>query len=164
MDKKGLSERDICTKLIVPSLQRSGWDIQRQVREEVTFTKGRVIVRGKLHTRGKARRADFVLYHSANRPIAVIEAKDNHHGPGEGMQQALDYAESLDVPFAFTCNGDGFVFHDRSGGSDTLETDLTLDGFPSPAALWSRYQAWRGIDATSTAIRTIGNTIQRHHG
>ncbi len=88
MDKKSHSERDVCTKLIVPALQGAGWDIQKQVREEVTFTKGRVIVRGKLYTRGKARRADFVLYHSPNRPIAVIEAKDNHHGPGEGMQQA----------------------------------------------------------------------------
>lgn len=128
MDKKSLSERDICTKLIVPALQSAGWDIQAQVREEVTFTKGRVIVRGKLHTRGKARRADFVLYHSANRPIAVIEAKDNTHGPGEGMQQVLDYAESLDVPFAFTSNGDGFVFHDRSGGgTGDMETVLTLN-------------------------------------
>ena len=151
MDKKSLSERDVCTKLIVPALQHAGWDIQRQVREEVTFTKGRVIVRGKLHTRGKARRADFVLYHSANRPIAVIEAKDNHHGPGEGMQQALDYAESLDVPFAFTSNGDGFVVHDRSGGGDTVESVLTLEQFPSPAELWARYQAWRGLDETITS-------------
>ena len=84
------------------------------MREEVTFTQGRVIVRGRLHTRGKARRADFVLYHAPNRPIAVIEAKDNTHGPGDGMQQALDYAEALDLPFAFTSNGDGFVFHDRT--------------------------------------------------
>lgn len=113
VDKKALSERDICTKFIAPAIAAAGWDIQRQVREEVTFTKGRVIVRGKLHARGQARRADFVLYHVPNRPIAVIEAKDNTHGPGVGMQQALDYAESLDVPFAFTSNGDGFVLHDR---------------------------------------------------
>jgi type I restriction enzyme, R subunit len=152
LDKKALSERDICTKLIVPALQSAGWNIQTQVREEVTFTKGRVIVRGKLHTRGKARRADFVLYHSPNRPIAVIEAKDNHHGPGEGMQQALDYAESLDVPFAFTSNGDGFVFHDRSGGgTGAMETGLTLDQFPTPDELWARYRAWRGLDDASVA-------------
>ncbi len=99
MDKKALSERDICTQFITPVIVQAGWNIQRQVREEVTFTKGRVIVRGKLHTRGKARRADFVPYHAPHRPIAVIEAKDNTHGPGEGMQQALDYAEALDVPF-----------------------------------------------------------------
>lgn len=146
MDKKALSERDICTKLIVPALLQAGWDIQRQVREEVTFTRGRVIVRGKLHTRGKARRADFVLYHQANLPIAVIEAKDNSHGPGDGMQQALDYAESLDVPFAFTSNGDGFAFHDRSGTGEQVETVLTLEQFPSPAELWRRYCAWRQLD------------------
>ena len=154
MDKKALSERDICTKFIAPAFVRAGWDIQRQVREEVTFTKGRVIVRGKLHTRGKARRADFVLYHAPNRPIAVIEAKDNSHGPGEGMQQALDYAEALDVPFAFTSNGDGFVFHDLTVDGAKLgaavETHLTLDQFPAPADLWARYCAWRGLDATST--------------
>lgn len=154
MNKKSLSERDICTQLIVPALQQAGWDLRRQVREEVSFTQGRVIVRGKLHTRGKARRADFVLYHAPNRPIAVIEAKDNTHGPGEGMQQALDYAEALDVPFAFTSNGDGFVFHDRTVGGATpgatVETHLPLDQFPAPADLWARYCAWRGLDATST--------------
>ena len=155
MDKKSLSERDICTKLIVPALQRAGWDIEQQVREEVTFTKGRVIVRGKLHTRGKARRADFVLYHGSNRPIAVIEAKDNHHGPGEGMQQALDYADALDVPFVFTSNGDGFVFHDRTASGGTMETTLTLDAFPGPVVLWQRYCAWRGLDAdTAPKVET----------
>jgi type I restriction enzyme R subunit len=154
VDKKALSERDICTKFITPAIAQAGWDIQRQVREEVTFTKGRVIVRGKLHTRGKARRADYVLYHAPNRPIAVVEAKDNTHGPGEGMQQALDYAEALDVPFAFTSNGDGFVFHDRtvdgSASGATVETPLALDQFPAPAELWARYCAWRGLDDVST--------------
>lgn len=146
VDKKTLTERDICTKIIVPALQQAGWDIQTQVREEVTFTKGRVIVRGKLHTRAKARRADFVLYHSPNRPIAVIEAKDNHHGPGEGMQQALEYAEALDVPFVFTSNGDGFVLHDRSGTGGQIESALDLTQFPSPSELWTRYCSWRGLD------------------
>jgi len=149
MEKKGLSERDICTKFIVPALQQAGWDIQHQVKEEVTFTKGRVIVRGRLHTRGKARRADFVLYQQANLPIAVIEAKDNSHGAGDGMQQALDYAEALDVPFAFTSNGDGFVFHDRSGTGQQVEVQLGLDQFPSPAELWARYCTWRQLDETT---------------
>lgn len=149
MEKKALSERDICTKFITPALAGAGWDVQRQVREEVTFTKGRVIVRGKLHTRGKARRADYVLYHQPNLPLAVIEAKDNSHRPGEGMQQALDYAESLDVPFAITSNGDGFVFHDSSGTGTAVETHLTLEQFPSPAELWRRYCTWRQLDATS---------------
>lgn len=153
MDKKALSERDICTKFIAPAIASAGWDIHRQVREEVTFTKGRVIVRGKLHARGKARRADFVLYHAPNRPVAVIEAKDNNHGPGEGMQQALDYADALDVPFAFTSNGDGFVFHDRTVNGSVpgaqVETVLGLDQFPAPADLWARYCAWRGLDEAS---------------
>ncbi|MEK8048118.1 EcoAI/FtnUII family type I restriction enzme subunit R [Ideonella margarita] len=146
MNKNSLSERDIITKLIIPALQAAGWDVQRQVREEVTFTKGRVIVRGRLHSRGKARRADIVLYHQANLPLAVIEAKGDKHGSGVGMQQALDYAEALDAPFVFTSNGDGFVFHDRSGTGEKLETNLTLEQFPSPSELWQRYCVWRQLD------------------
>ena len=132
MDKKSLSERDICPKIIVSALQGVGWDIQRQVREEFAFTKGRVIVRGKLLTQSSAQRADFVLYHQPNLPLAVIEAKDNRQGPGDGMQQSLDCAEALEVPFAFTSNGDGFVFHERSGTSAQVETTLALDQFPTP--------------------------------
>lgn len=159
MDKKALSERDICTKFITPAIAAAGWDIQRQVREEVTFTKGRVIVRGKLHTRGQARRADYVLYRQANLPLAVIEAKDNTHGPGDGMQQALDYAESLDVPFAFTSNGDGFVFHDRSGTGTQVEAHLSLDQFPSPAELWQRFCTWRQLDVTSAPKAQVSLTL-----
>jgi type I restriction enzyme, R subunit len=117
VDKKSLSERDICTQFIVPALSRAGWDFERQVREEVSFTKGRVIVRGKLHSRGEPRRADFVLYHQPNLPLAVIEAKDNKRAVGSGMQQALGYADDLQVPFVFSSNGDGFLFHDRTGMS-----------------------------------------------
>ena len=147
MDKKSLSERDICTKFVAPAIQRSGWDIQRQVREEVSFTKGRIIVRGKLHVRGKSRRADFILYHQPNLPLAVIEAKDNKHSVGAGMQQALDYAESLDVPFVFATNGDGFLFHDRTGTGTQVETELSLDEFPGPHVLWARYCKWKGLNA-----------------
>jgi type I restriction enzyme R subunit len=147
MDKKSLSERDICTKFIAPAIQQAGWDIQNQIREEVSFTKGRIIVRGKLHSRGKSRRADFILYHQQNLPLAVIEAKDNKHSVSSGIQQALDYAEALDVPFAFASNGDGFLFHDRTGTGGQVETELTLDQFPSPGELWSRYCEWKGLDA-----------------
>lgn len=146
MDKKSLTERDICTKYIAPAIQLAGWDIQKQVREEVSFTKGRIIVRGKLHSRGESRRADFVLYHQANLPIAVIEAKDNKHDIGSGMQQALGYAESLDVPFVFSSNGDGFLFHDRTGTGTQVETELGLDQFPSPDELWQRYCQWKGLN------------------
>ena len=114
MDKKSLSERDICTKFITPALQSAGWDIATQIREEVSFTKGRVIVRGKMVTRGKAKRADYILYIKPNIPIAIIEAKDNTHGVGDGLQQSLDYSEILDVPFVFSSNGDAFMFHDKT--------------------------------------------------
>ncbi len=146
MDKKSFSERDICSKYISPAIQRAGWDMHRQVREEVSFTKGRIIVRGKLHSRGESRRADFILYHQPNLPIAVIEAKVNALSVGSGMQQALGYAESLDVPFVFSSNGDGFLFHDRSGTGSQVETQLTLDQFPSPQELWQRYCQWKGLD------------------
>jgi type I restriction enzyme, R subunit len=104
--KKTLSERDICTKYITPAIQQAGWDLHRQIREEVTFTAGRVIVRGKLHTRGQKKRADYILYYKPDIPIALIEAKDNNYSVGAGMQQALAYAEALDIPFIYSSNGD----------------------------------------------------------
>ena len=113
-NKKDLSERDICTQFILPALVKSGWDVEKQVREEVFFTDGRIFVKGNKTTRGKRKRADFILYLKPNIPIAVIEAKDNNHSVGAGLQQALGYAEILDVPVAFSSNGDGFVQHDRS--------------------------------------------------
>lgn len=152
MDKRSLTERDICTKFILPAVKHAGWDEMLQVREEVYFTKGRIIVRGKLVTRGKAKKADFVLYYKPNIPIALIEAKDNNHSVGDGIQQGLDYAATLDIPFVFSSNGDGFVFHDRSGQSDTKEANLGLDAFPSPADLWVRYRAWKGLNPEAEQI------------
>jgi type I restriction enzyme R subunit len=148
MSKKNLSERDICTQYITPALQQAGWDFATQVREEVTFTKGRVIVRGKLHSRGKQKRADYVLYYAPNLPIALIEAKDNSHSVGDGMQQALNYAETLEVPFVFSSNGDAFLAHDRSGQRTPIEQELALNEFPSPEELWQRYCTWKGIAGT----------------
>src|SRR6187401_735653 len=107
MDKRTLSERDICTKFITPALRKAGWDEMLQIREEVSFTKGRIIVRGKLVSRGQAKRADYILYYKPNIPIAVIEAKDNNHSVNSGIQQALGYAQTLDIPFIFCSNGDG---------------------------------------------------------
>jgi type I restriction enzyme, R subunit len=145
MDKRSLSERDICTKFITPALRQAGWDEMLQIREEVGFTKGRIIVRGKLVTRGKGKRADYVLYVKPNIPIALIEAKDNNHSVGDGMQQGLEYATTLDIPFVFSSNGDGFVFHDRTGNQGAIETNLSLDAFPSPDTLWARYRQWKGL-------------------
>src|SRR5688572_3210062 len=122
MIKKGLSERDICTKFITPALRNAGWDEMLQIREEVGFTKGRIIVRGKLVSRGRAKRADYILYVKPNIPLAIIEAKDNSYSVGDGIQQALDYAVTLEIPFVFSSNGDGFMFHDRTGAGDVAET------------------------------------------
>ncbi|HEX3113932.1 MAG TPA: DEAD/DEAH box helicase family protein [Bradyrhizobium sp.] len=152
MDKRGLTERDICTKFILPAVKRAGWDEMLQVREEVYFTKGRIIVRGKLVTRGKAKKADVVLYYKPNMPIAIVEAKDNNHSVGDGIQQALDYATTLDIPFVFSSNGDGFVFHDRTGASAVKEANLGLDAFPSPANLWARYRNWKGLTPDAEQI------------
>jgi type I restriction enzyme R subunit len=152
MDKQLLSERDICTKFITPAVKAAGWDEMAQIREEVSFTKGRIIVRGKLVTRGKAKRADYILYYKPNIPIAIIEAKDNTCSVGAAMQQALDYAETLNIPFVFSSNGDGFVFHDRTGTSATKEQTLALADFPSPQALWARYCAWKGLAPEAQAI------------
>lgn len=143
--KKDLSERDICSKFILPNIVKAGWDLERQIREEVFFTDGRIFVKGQATKRGERKRADFILYHKANIPLAVIEAKDNNHSLGSGMQQALDYATILDVPLAISSNGDGFVIHDRSGSSPKAEFTVSLDAFPSPAALWEIYKKYKGV-------------------
>lgn len=152
MNKKDLSERDICTKFITPALAKAGWDVLSQVREEVSFTKGRIIVRGKLVTRGKAKRADYILFYKANNPIALIEAKDNQHAVGDGIQQSLEYATTLDIPFVFSTNGDAFLFHDRTGQSASTETELPLDAFPAPDDLWARYRAWKQMPAEQEEV------------
>ena len=103
-------------------------------------------------TRGKAKRADYILYYKPNIPIAIIEAKDNNHSIGDGIQQALGYAATLEIPFVFSSNGDGFLFHDSTGTSAEKETNLTLDQFPSPAELWERYRVWKGLTADEEKI------------
>lgn len=138
--KKELSERDICTQYILPAIRNAGWDIEKQVREEVFFTDGRIFVKGHKTARGERKRADIVLYYKPNIPIAIIEAKDNNHSVGAGMQQALNYAEILDIPVAFSSNGDGFLEHDRSGYMDTVERTLNFDSFPTPEEIWERYK------------------------
>src|SRR4030042_1324446 len=152
LDKTSLSERDICTKFITSAVKQAGWDEMSQIREEVYFTKGRIIVRGKLVTRGKAKRADYILYYKPNIPIALIEAKDNTCAVGDGIQQGLEYATILDIPFVFSSNGDAFLFHDRTGLSNPLETTLPLDAFPSPEDLWAKYRAWKDIDAAQEEV------------
>lgn len=150
--KNSLSERDICTKFITPSLVAAGWDLDTQIREEVGFTDGRIYVRGKIHARGAKKRVDHILYYKPNIPLAIIEAKDNNHTVGAGMQQALGYAKPLDVPFVFSSNGDAFLFHDKTVKSGPIETEIPLDAFPSPEQLWQKYKAFKGITDEVEAV------------
>ena len=143
--KKDLTERDIITKYIIPALENAGWDINKQIREEVYFTKGRIYVKGNKTKRGKGKKADIILYYKPNIPLAVIEAKDNNHSLGSGMQQALDYAEILDIPVAYSSNGDAFLEHDRSGYSEKIEREISLKNFPTPTELWRRYKKFKNI-------------------
>ncbi len=149
IDKKSLSERDICTKYITSAIQQAGWDIEKQVREEFSFTAGRIYVKGDVWTRGKQKRADYILYYKHNIPVAVIEAKDNNHSIIAGIQQALDYAVTLDLPVAFSSNGDGFIMHNRTVKSGQIEKQLSLDEFPSTEELWNIYKTYKGISDPS---------------
>ena len=130
MNKKSLSERDICTKYITPAIKKAGWNTLTQLLEEVSFTDGKIYVRGRMTSRGVRKRADYILYYKPNIPIAIVEAKDNKHSVRAGMQQALDYAQILDIPFVFSSNG---------------ETELDNDSFPSPEELWAKYKQYKGI-------------------
>lgn len=152
LDKSALSERDICTKYITPALQKAGWDVMSQLREEVTFTKGRILVQGKVAKRGLSKRADYILFWKPGIPLAIVEAKDNNHSVSDGLQQALEYAQILDIPFVFSSNGDAFAEHDRTGQSELMEHQLALSDFPSPDALWARYCAWKGLTPQQAAI------------
>jgi type I restriction enzyme R subunit len=152
VDKRLLSERDLTTQVIIPAIERAGWDLAAQLREQVYFTAGKIIVRGKLASRGTRNFADIVLSHKQNLPLAVIEAKDSSQAIGAGMQQALRYADVMQVPFAISTNGDGFLVHDRTGRSPKLETELPLDAFPSPAELWRRYCEHKGITPDAEAV------------
>lgn len=157
MNKKNLTEADIRTKFITPALvgpDGGKWNVMTQIREEVYFTKGRVIVRGKTVQRGEPKKADYILYYKPGIPIAVIEAKDNNHAVGAGMQQALEYAEILDVPFAYSSNGDAFLEHDRTATTGTVTREIPLDQFPSPADLWNRYRTTKGLSDNEETIAT----------
>ena len=145
IEKKTLSERDICTKFITPSVEKAGWNKMTQLLEEVSFTDGKIYVRGKLTARGTQKRADYILYYKPNIPIAIIEAKDNKHSVRAGMQQALEYARILDIPCVFSSNGDGFLFHDRTATDASIETEMDLDNFPTPEQLWEKYKKYKGI-------------------
>lgn len=155
MNKKDLTEADIRTKFVTPALvgpNRDKWDVMTQISEELYFTKGRVIVRGKTVERGEAKKADYVLSYKPGVPIAVVEAKDNNHSVGAGMQQALAYAEILDVPYAYSTNGDAFLEHDRTVTHGTVTREIALEDFPTPDELWTRYCDSKGYTPTQRTV------------
>lgn len=154
MDKKKLTERDICSKYITPALINSGWDLHIQIREEFPLTNGRIIVRGQLHTRAKNKRADYILFYKPGIPIAVIEAKDNNHSVGDGMQQGLAYGDMINVPFVFSSNGDSFLFHNSIAKNGKIETEISLDKFPSPESLWKTWCEHKGINQLQEDVIT----------
>lgn len=153
MNKKSLSETSIITKYIFPAINDAGWN-QDQIAQEVSFTDGRIIVRKKMVSRGRRKRADIILYYKDNLPLAIIEAKDNKHSIDAGMQQALNYGDILDIPFIYSSNGDGFIEHDRTKTEGTIEKELKLDEFPSPEELWNRYKEFKGISKEQEEIVT----------
>ena len=137
LKKSQMTEEDIKLQFITPAIEAAGWDRQKQIRMEYSFTDGRVIVRGNITARGKRKRTDYLLYYKPNLPLAIVEAKDNHHSIGAGMQQGIEYAQCLDVPFVYSSNGDGFLEHDMKNGT---EREITLEDFPSPEELWERFK------------------------
>ncbi|WP_287046069.1 EcoAI/FtnUII family type I restriction enzme subunit R [Treponema sp.] len=152
--KCSLSERDIITKYILPAIEASGWDKRNQIREEVSFTAGRIFVKGKLTKRGEKKRADIIIYYKSNIPVAVVEAKDNKHTVGAGMQQALEYADTLDIPVAISSNGDGFVIQYRrncgcpdASGKAIISENADLDHFPTPSELWECYKRYNNLES-----------------
>ncbi|UZE97621.1 EcoAI/FtnUII family type I restriction enzme subunit R [Alkalimarinus alittae] len=145
MNKKQLTETDIISKYIMPHVEKAGWDSMTQIRQEVKLRDGKVIVRGQLGVRKTVKSADIVLYHKPNMPLAVIEAKANKHEIGKGIQQGLDYARLLDIPFIFSSNGDGFIFHDKTvSEGQPIENEISLEEFPSPQQLWQKFTVWKG--------------------
>jgi type I restriction enzyme R subunit len=146
INKAKLTEADIISKFLLPAVKAAGWDDLTQIRQEVKLRDGKVVVRGQLAARRKVKSADIVLYHKMGLPLAVIEAKANKHEIGKGMQQGLDYARLLEVPFVFASNGDGFIFHDKTD-SQQLESQIALEDFPAPAQLWDKFCTWKGYQA-----------------
>ena len=163
-EKHNLSERDIVTKFIIPAIEESGWNKQTQLREEVSFTNGRIFVKGKKTKRGEKKRADIILYYKPNIPVAVVEAKDNKHSVGDGMQQALDYAETLDIPVAISSNGDGFLIQYRkncgpldSNNNPIVIENADLNHFPTTEELWNCYKKYNKIENSQAEETTLSS-------
>lgn len=152
--KSQMTEEDIKLNFITPALVNRGWNNKITMETMVKFTDGKINLRGNLVTRSNPKKADYILYFCANNPIAVVEAKDNHHSVSYGMQQAIDYAVMLDVPFAYSSNGDAFMEHDFLTGK---EREIPLDEFPTYDELKERYirESNEGAGLSDTEITAI---------
>lgn len=154
-EKQKLSEVDICDLFITPAIKEAGWNQLTQIRREVTLAPGPIVVRGNMSSRNKKKKkfADYVLLREAGVPIAIVEAKDNNHSVSHGLQQALGYAGILNVPSAFSSNGDAFASHNKvpAAGED-IECEFGLPAFPSPGQLWKRYKTHRNIKDAEEAL------------
>ena len=137
LDKKQMTEEDIKLNYITPAILAKGWKDKITMETKVQFTAGKVNLRGNLVSRESPKKADYVLYFNKNNPLAIVEAKDNNHSVSFGIQQAKVYAQMLDVPFAYSSNGDAFQEFDFLTG---IEREISLDSFPTPEELFSRYQ------------------------
>jgi len=154
-EKRELSEIDICDLFITPAIKNAGWDQMTQIRREFPLTPGPVIVRGNISSRNKkkSKRADYILQWEAGVPIAVIEAKANQFTVSHGMQQALGYADCLQVPSAFSSNGDAFASHNKvPQPGQEIECEFPLESFPPPQELWQRYKTYRNIEEKEEAL------------
>ena len=150
-----LTEADIITKRVMPAILDAGWSDTTQIRQEVKLRDGKVIVRGKVAARRTVKSADIVLYHKPGIPLAVIEAKANKHEIGKGMQQGIEYARLLDVPFVFATNGDGFIFRDATvADGELMEKPITLGEFPSPSELWQKLCLSKGYTEAQLPVIT----------
>ena len=136
LDKKQMTEEDIKLQYITPAVQAK-WGLDR-ITMETKITDGRINLKGNIVTREKPKKADYVLYLTKNKPIAIVEAKDNNHFISYGLQQAITYAKMQDIPFAYSSNGDGFQEHDLLTG---LERTLAMDEFPTVDELTARWES-----------------------
>ncbi len=145
-----LSEEDTKRLYITPSIEKE-WD-KHSIKMEEAFTKGRIIVRGTLKRRQEGKRADYLLFTQENYPIAVVEAKSWSHMPSDGIQQAIDYAEILDIPFAYSTNGREYVEHDLTTG---IQRTFGMDEFPTPLALRERLKQSKALTVEAEDIINI---------
>jgi type I restriction enzyme R subunit len=137
LSKQQMTEEDIKLNYITPAIQK-GWNENITMETKVQFTDGRINLKGNMVSRGKPKFADYVLYLNTGKPIAIVEAKDNNHTISYGLQQAITYAQMMDLPFAYSSNGDGFYEHDFLTGK---ERQISLDAFPTHDQLIARYYA-----------------------